>query len=84
MKNQNNIGFFSSIVSQRDPNKVDPTKQDERDNDPTRIQPLVREPDKNDPTQPEKPSTPAQPTEPGTGEKKEANPGRTIVKGFGI
>lgn len=36
-----------------DPNKVDPTKQDERDNDPTRIRPEVNEPEKIDPTTPE-------------------------------
>ena len=38
-----------------DPQRNDPTKQDERDNDPTRIRPDVNEPDKNDPTVPEEP-----------------------------
>jgi hypothetical protein len=77
MKNQNSIGFNSSIDSKRDPNRVDPTKQDERDNDPTRIKPMIKEPDKNDPTQPEKPTTPQPQTEPGNDQNQ-----KTTVIGF--
>ena len=84
MNIQNNLGFFSSIKSKKVPNPVDPTKQDERDNDPTRLKPIVTEPEKNDPTQPqEQPGNPQPPTEPGS-DKPDSNPGRAHVKGFAI
>jgi hypothetical protein len=60
-----------------DPSKIDPTKQDERDNDPTRVKPHVVEPDKNDPTIPSTPGKPQPLPEPGS--KKDS---RTNVKGF--
>ena len=86
MNRQQNDGYKSSIDAKRDPNKIDPTKQDERDNDPTRIKPIVKEPGKTDPTQPETPNQPTPPTEPGNESKREPNPnpGRAHVKGFGV
>lgn len=60
--NQNSNNNESSSDAQNagrkrnDPNKIDPTKQDEGDNDPTRIRPDVNEPDKNDPTGPPEPN----------------------------
>jgi hypothetical protein len=65
----------------RDPSKVDPTKQDERDNDPTRIKPN-NDPDKNDPTQPDSPGIPKPPTEPGSTAHSDNNDNQNEIKGF--
>ena len=69
MKTQNNYQNMYTNISPKnpDPSKVDPTKQDERDNDPTRIKPNVNEPGKVDPTQP--PATPSPQPQPGKGEQ---------------
>jgi hypothetical protein len=82
MKN-NSINDQQQIITgekEKNPNTVDPTKQDERDNDPTRVRPSVSEPDKNDPNQPETPGVP-QPPKPGS-EKSEFNTSRIQIKGF--